>query len=217
MSESIGQLLKQAREARRLTLEQASEATHIRPQYLQALEHDDYSVMASPVQGRGFLRIYADFLNLNLDEIVSSVKTAANVTLPSEPAAPEPLATSIPAPDIAPTAAPEAKPAHAGFWSRILRRPVPAAPAEAESQPQPGPEPEPAALTSTPDPVTAAEPPAPASVTVEAAPEPAPEPTKPTRKAAAPKRVKPNAPETDIEKSKAARKTTSSASSKKKH
>ena len=75
MPESIGQRLKQEREARRLTLEKAAEATHIRPQYLQALENDDYSAMSSAAQGRGFLRLYADFLELNVNEIVSSMTT----------------------------------------------------------------------------------------------------------------------------------------------
>ena len=71
MSESIGQRLKQEREARFLTLERASADTRIRVVFLQALEADDYSVMPSAAQGRGFLRNYAEYLTLNIDEMIA--------------------------------------------------------------------------------------------------------------------------------------------------
>jgi cytoskeleton protein RodZ len=74
MPESIGQQLKKEREARFLTLEKASEATHIRIVFLQALESDDYSVMPSAAQGRGFLRNYAEFLKLNIDEMIAEIQ-----------------------------------------------------------------------------------------------------------------------------------------------
>jgi cytoskeletal protein RodZ len=74
---SIGQRLKQAREYRLLTLEKASEATRIRLNYLQALETDDYSIMPSAAQGRGFLRNYAEFLDLDLDEMIAELQKEA--------------------------------------------------------------------------------------------------------------------------------------------
>jgi cytoskeletal protein RodZ len=64
MDESIGAKLRQAREQRRLTLQQVSETTKVRPHYLQALENDDLSAISSAAQARGFLRIYAEFLGL---------------------------------------------------------------------------------------------------------------------------------------------------------
>ena len=67
MAETIGQRLKKAREYRNLSLEKAADATHIRSVYLRALEADDFSTMPSPVQARGFLRNYAQYLNLDLD------------------------------------------------------------------------------------------------------------------------------------------------------
>jgi cytoskeletal protein RodZ len=74
MSESIGQQLKKERIARYLTLEKASEATRIRTVFLQALEADDYSVMPSAAQGRGFLRNYAEYLELNIDEMLAEIQ-----------------------------------------------------------------------------------------------------------------------------------------------
>lgn len=80
MFESIGQRLKKERVARFLTLEQASEATRIRIVFLQALESDDYSVMPSAAQGRGFLRNYAEYLELNIDEMIADIQNNASQT-----------------------------------------------------------------------------------------------------------------------------------------
>ncbi|MBI3160903.1 MAG: DUF4115 domain-containing protein [Chloroflexi bacterium] len=77
MPESIGQRLKHEREARFLTLERASEATRIRVVFLQALESDDYSVMPSAAQGRGFLRNYAEYLELDIDEMIAEIQRNA--------------------------------------------------------------------------------------------------------------------------------------------
>jgi len=73
---TLGQRLKAAREERRLTLEQAFEATRIRVAYLRALEEDDLSVMPSPVQARGYLRNYADYLGLDLDRLLEEVRAS---------------------------------------------------------------------------------------------------------------------------------------------
>lgn len=74
MQETIGQRLKKEREARFLTLERAADETRIRMVFLQALESDDYSVMPSAAQGRGFLRNYAEYLNLNVDEMIAEIQ-----------------------------------------------------------------------------------------------------------------------------------------------
>jgi cytoskeletal protein RodZ len=73
---TIGQRLKAAREAQRLTLEQAFEATRIRIPYLRALEEDDLAVMPSPVQARGYLRNYAAYLGLDLNRLLEEVRAS---------------------------------------------------------------------------------------------------------------------------------------------
>lgn len=80
---TIGQRLKEAREEQRLTIDKVFEATRIRVQYLQALEADDLSVMPSPVQARGYLRNYAEFLGLNVEKMLEEMRTA-NAQKPSE-------------------------------------------------------------------------------------------------------------------------------------
>jgi len=74
MTQTIGQKLKQAREAKRLTLEQVFEAIRIRVPYLRALEADDHSAMPSPVQARGYLRNYAEFLELNFEQLLDEMR-----------------------------------------------------------------------------------------------------------------------------------------------
>jgi len=74
MTQTIGQRLKAEREEQRLTLEKVFEATRIRMQYLQALEEDDLSVMPSPVQARGYLRNYAEYLGFDVDQMLQELR-----------------------------------------------------------------------------------------------------------------------------------------------
>lgn len=74
MTHSIGQRLRAQREEQRLTLEKVFDATRIRVQYLQALEADDLSVMPSPVQARGYLRNYAEFLGFDVDQLLDDLR-----------------------------------------------------------------------------------------------------------------------------------------------
>lgn len=64
MSNSVGEKLRQAREARSLSIEQAAAATRIKPHYLQALEAGQTEILPSAAHTRGFLRAYADYLGL---------------------------------------------------------------------------------------------------------------------------------------------------------
>lgn len=74
MSESIGRQLLQAREARRLSLEQVTQATYIKTHYLEALEADDFGSLPSEVQARGFLRAYAGFLGLDAGPLLAELQ-----------------------------------------------------------------------------------------------------------------------------------------------
>ena len=131
MFESIGQRLKKERVARFLTLEQASEATRIRVVLLQALESDDYSVMPSAAQGRGFLRNYAEYLELNIDEMIAEMQK--NALQPVEVSGP------LPQVNLAETEIPplpselNEKPARRSLASRLGRRPKADSASAAES------------------------------------------------------------------------------------
>ena len=71
MNPSVGQRLRSAREQLGISLEDAAHETHIRLNYLQELENDHPELLHSMTQARGFLRLYADFLNLPFDELLS--------------------------------------------------------------------------------------------------------------------------------------------------
>ncbi|MDQ3006425.1 MAG: DUF4115 domain-containing protein [Chloroflexota bacterium] len=75
MTQTIGQRLKVQREEQRLTIEKVFEATRIRIPYLQALEADDLSKMPSPVQARGYLRNYIEFLGLNYEQLLNEMRS----------------------------------------------------------------------------------------------------------------------------------------------
>ncbi len=75
MAETIGKQLKQAREAKNLTIQKVVQATHIRAHQIEAIEADDFEILPSPVQARAFLRLYAEFLGLSLDEIIAHQRT----------------------------------------------------------------------------------------------------------------------------------------------
>jgi cytoskeleton protein RodZ len=63
--DELGTLLREAREARAVTLADAQEATKINSRYLEALEDGRYGALPSEVHVRGYLRNYARFLRLD--------------------------------------------------------------------------------------------------------------------------------------------------------
>ena len=91
--ESIGNILRQEREGKGLTLEQAAKATHVRVNYLEALEKDDFHALPSPVQGKGFLRLYSDYLGIPVQpllDIWNGKPAYAEPLVPQEPEHPLP-------------------------------------------------------------------------------------------------------------------------------
>lgn len=77
----LGDYLRRTREGKRLSIEDAVEATKVRGRYLQAIEAADYERLPADVYTRGFVRSYADFLGLNGAELTNlylgSVRDAA--------------------------------------------------------------------------------------------------------------------------------------------
>ena len=61
----LGDWLKQRREELEISLQQAEEDTRIRIHYLEALEAEEFASLPDPVVGRGFLRNYAVYLELD--------------------------------------------------------------------------------------------------------------------------------------------------------
>jgi cytoskeletal protein RodZ len=68
---TVGQILLAERKKRKWTLEEVQKFTKIHPNYIKALEADEYSVFQGKVHAKGFLKIYADFLELNGAELMA--------------------------------------------------------------------------------------------------------------------------------------------------
>jgi len=88
MRTSIGQQLRQARQQRKISLEQVAQATRIRLHYLEAMEAGEFERLPSVVQARGFLRSYASYLGLDVEHMLASLDGSPGRdvrTLPPDP------------------------------------------------------------------------------------------------------------------------------------
>ncbi|MDE3193686.1 MAG: DUF4115 domain-containing protein [Chloroflexota bacterium] len=92
MSEAqrLGEILRQRRESKGITLEQAAEDTRIREKFLAALESGDDRWLPGAVYTKGFLRNYAEYLDLDASELVG-VYTAERSMTPEAPRRFEPM------------------------------------------------------------------------------------------------------------------------------
>jgi cytoskeletal protein RodZ len=62
---TVGEILRTAREARKLSVEQVNRETKISVQTVRSLEQDDFGAFPSETYLKGFVRTYADFLGLD--------------------------------------------------------------------------------------------------------------------------------------------------------
>jgi cytoskeleton protein RodZ len=68
--DDVGGRLREARERLGLTLEEVERTTRIRIHHLEAIERGELDSLPSPVQARGFLRNYAEFLGLEPGDVM---------------------------------------------------------------------------------------------------------------------------------------------------
>jgi len=85
----IGKTLKEAREAMGLSLEAVEEETKIRRKYIQALEQEQFQVLPGPIYAKAFLKNYAKFLGVKVEEIMEEYRLQYPAqTAPEETVAP---------------------------------------------------------------------------------------------------------------------------------
>ena len=68
---SIGILLREARESRGESREDAARVTRIGKNYIAALEEDSFDRLPSPAYVKGFLRVYGKHLGLSPDDLIA--------------------------------------------------------------------------------------------------------------------------------------------------
>ena len=90
----LGSSLRDSRERKRLTFADLEQSTKVRAKYLRALEEDDFGTLPGPTYVRGFLRVYAEALDLDgqlyVDEYNSRFVTGDEETIIRPRAVPPP-------------------------------------------------------------------------------------------------------------------------------
>jgi cytoskeleton protein RodZ len=79
---SFGQNLRQAREARNITLQEITAATKIGTRALQALEDERFDQLPGGIFNKGFVRAYARFVGLDEEKTVAAYMAAAKTPIP---------------------------------------------------------------------------------------------------------------------------------------
>ena len=189
MNTSFGETLRKAREAKGLTTSQIAAKTRMLVQIVEEMENEDFHRIAAPIYGRGFVRLYAECVDLDplplvkefMDiyegrraPIVRTREVPVHEQPPVTPPEPPPVVT----PQFEPTREPEPTPKPPPAVTP-LPEPTPKPPPAVTPQPEPIPEPPPA-VTPQPEPIP--EPPPTVTprlepqATVTTKPETAPEP-----------------------------------------
>ncbi len=67
----LGSYFRRKREERGVSLETVAEDTHIAVRYLQAIENDAFDQFPAHVYAKGFIRIYARYLDLDAESLIT--------------------------------------------------------------------------------------------------------------------------------------------------
>lgn len=82
---SLGLRLREARQARNISLAEAAAATRISQRIMTALETDDFAALPAEVFTRGFIKLYAEYLGLDTSEVLKLFTVQENLD-PERPA-----------------------------------------------------------------------------------------------------------------------------------
>ncbi len=69
--QTIGERLEEARKRRGISIREAAELTKIRGNFLDSFEANNFDINLPEIYVRGFLRTYANCLNINADKIIT--------------------------------------------------------------------------------------------------------------------------------------------------
>jgi cytoskeleton protein RodZ len=70
---TVPEQLRQAREARQLSIAQVAEVTKLRTDHVRALEEGRFDAFSAPVYVRGFVRTYATLLKLDVPQTMAAL------------------------------------------------------------------------------------------------------------------------------------------------
>lgn len=110
----FGKSLREAREAKGYTIAQIAGTTHIMPSVIEGLEKEDFSRIAAPIYGRGFVKLYCQAIGLEakpfVDEFMAIMNGEHEIQIKERPVAaveptPAPVETTPPPPPQEPVVA----------------------------------------------------------------------------------------------------------------
>ena len=131
----FGKTLRSAREAKGYTVSQVAEMTHLKSSVVEGLENEDFSMIAAPIYGRGFVKLYCEAVGLEpkplVDEFMAIMNGEREIAIKERPVA-EPPAAAEPPPPAPPAPAPVPKPEEPDLFRQDPIPPPASAPEESE-------------------------------------------------------------------------------------
>ena len=113
----FGKTLREAREAKGYTINQLANATNLMHQIVADLEEENFSKIAAPIYGRGFVKLYCEAVGLDPKPLIAEYMAiqngdrAATIHVRSTPPAqPPPVQEPVPVPEPEPAFELEALP-----------------------------------------------------------------------------------------------------------
>ena len=110
----FGKTLRSARETKGYTVSQIAETTHLKSSTIEGLENEDFSMIAAPIYGRGFVKLYCEAVGLEskplVDEFMAIMNGEHEIAIKERPVAEGPVSvppTAEPPPPPTPAPAPE--------------------------------------------------------------------------------------------------------------
>lgn len=88
MSQTLGEKLRQAREAKGVSVSEVAEQTRISPLYIQSIEDDNYKPLPGGIFNKGFVKSYAKFIGVDEQEALADY---ARLSAETEAASEQPL------------------------------------------------------------------------------------------------------------------------------
>ena len=127
----FGKTLREAREAKGYTFTQVAEMTHLKSSTIEQLEKEDFSSIAAPIYGRGFVKLYCEAVGIDPKPLITEFMAIMNgehdITIRERPAAAEPAPAPEPESKPAPAPAPEHM-SEPDLFSEPKELPIPVAP-----------------------------------------------------------------------------------------
>ena len=140
----FGRTLRVARETKGYTVSQLAEMTHLKSSVVEGLENEDFSMIAAPIYGRGFVKLYCEAVGLEprplVDEFMAIMNGEREIAIKERPVAETQEAETPPPQPPTPEPTPAPTPAPASEEPDLFRQdpvPPPPAPTPAPAETEP--------------------------------------------------------------------------------